>query len=518
MGKAPERAQKMTANFEWSETRDKIGLRLLASWAKPAEQFPGYDVQPGDMVAYALIRLQIEADRNVHRAYTANALKSGRLTPEQAGAAFAALAQGLPTEQSPLGTLQDEAEAVGLGVGYRATTQIIKDFNASVWPVTRWLNKGNDTAQLGAPWTAIIVLGGVIAVAATVYGVARSSDAVAVDVRLAELAHARMLEQQQNATRLASGLAPVFSDPTVALDGRRTWQRVVAPLAVAGALGGAGVWLYNKKKAAPRRRSPQPSRATQRYRAVLANPKRGRRTVAKPKRRRAAKATIKARALGGRVRAPARQAVTIAGYLGKGTKAGRLVTRWAKSRKPSDPELQSFLYATDQMGAPRDFAAADALAARAWKRPAKYVTRNNPTRKRNPPARKPTTRKKKNPAASRCKKCTTKGKCAAHAKAADFGHDKRPAKYKGLRRDAFGYPARWMYPLNTPQRTRAAARFYGQYCDRYPPAMRKELARNIDKAEKKHGIGKYAKKPNPKARRRAPGAGGRVATRKRARR
>jgi hypothetical protein len=115
--------------------------------------------------------------------------------------------------------------------------------------------------------------------------------------------------------------------------------------------------------------------------------------------------------------------------------------------------------------------------------------------------------KKRNPAASRCKKCTTKGKCAAHAKAADFGHDKRPAKYKGLRRDAFGYPARWMYPLNTPQRTRAAARFYGQYCDRYPPAMRKELARNIDKAEKRHGIGKYERKRNPKARRRAPRAG-----------
>jgi hypothetical protein len=242
--------------------------------------------------------------------------------------------------------------------------------------------------------------------------------------------------------------------------------------------------------------------------------------------------------------------------------------------------LQSFLYATDHVGAPRDFAAADALAARAWKRPAKYVTRNNPAtsakqkfkigqfvnvgkayemggkyradewtggpytvvkyspsdqtygltrgalegllesdwdvfitegrlrgarRTRRPLAS--TLARWRNPAASRCKKCTTKGKCAAHAKAADFGHDKRPAKYKGLRRDAFGYPARWMYPLNTPQRTRAAARFYGQYCDRYPPAMRKELARNIDKAEKRHGIGKYERKRNPKARRRAPRAG-----------
>ncbi len=101
--------------------------------------------------------------------------------------------------------------------------------------------------------------------------------------------------------------------------------------------------------------------------------------------------------------------------------------------------------------------------------------------------------KKRKPTARRCKKCAA-GNCTVHGKRASYGHDTRPAKYKGLARSAFAYPDRWMYPLNTKKRTQAAARFFGQYCDRYPAAMRKTIAANIDKAERKYKIGKQSPK------------------------
>lgn len=126
----------------------------------------------------------------------------------------------------------------------------------------------------------------------------------------------------------------------------------------------------------------------------------------------------------------------------------------------------------------------------AWELDPRKKKNPNPARKRNPTKKR---RAKEATTARRCKKCAG-GACPVHQKGKKFGHDKRPAKYAGIRRDQFGFADRWMYPLNTVKRVQAAARFFGKYCDRYPAKMRNEIARNIDKAEKKFKIGKYEKK------------------------
>lgn len=96
------------------------------------------------------------------------------------------------------------------------------------------------------------------------------------------------------------------------------------------------------------------------------------------------------------------------------------------------------------------------------------------------------------------------GKITAVKGGRSFGHKIPPKKYrqKGARRqDDYAWPDGYMYPLVfrtktgriKPQLTRkhirAAARYYGKNRDLYPPPVRRKIARNINRAKKRFGIG-----------------------------
>lgn len=85
-----------------------------------------------------------------------------------------------------------------------------------------------------------------------------------------------------------------------------------------------------------------------------------------------------------------------------------------------------------------------------------------------------------------------------------YGHLKPPKEYWGQgarRKSDYAWPAGYGYPLVfrtktgkvKPQRTRsairAAARYFGKNKDRYPPKVRGTIARNINQAKKRYGIG-----------------------------
>ncbi len=91
-----------------------------------------------------------------------------------------------------------------------------------------------------------------------------------------------------------------------------------------------------------------------------------------------------------------------------------------------------------------------------------------------------------------------------------FGHKIPPKRYrnKGARRpEDYAWPEGYKYPLVfrtksgkiKPQLTRkhirAAARYYGKNRHLYPPPVRRKIARNINKAKKRFGIGGSAARP-----------------------
>jgi hypothetical protein len=85
-----------------------------------------------------------------------------------------------------------------------------------------------------------------------------------------------------------------------------------------------------------------------------------------------------------------------------------------------------------------------------------------------------------------------------------FGHKIPPKKYRQLgatRPDDYAWPKGYMYPVVFRTKTgrikpsvsrkkiRAAASYYGKNKDQYPLAVRRTIARNINKAKKRFGIG-----------------------------
>jgi hypothetical protein len=85
-----------------------------------------------------------------------------------------------------------------------------------------------------------------------------------------------------------------------------------------------------------------------------------------------------------------------------------------------------------------------------------------------------------------------------------FGHKIPPKKYRQLgatRPDDYAWPKGYMYPVVFRTKTgrikpsvsrkkiRAAASYYGKNKNQYPPAVRRTIARNINKAKKRFGIG-----------------------------
>jgi hypothetical protein len=91
-----------------------------------------------------------------------------------------------------------------------------------------------------------------------------------------------------------------------------------------------------------------------------------------------------------------------------------------------------------------------------------------------------------------------------------FGHKVPPKKYrdKGARRqDDYAWPAGYKYPVVfrtktgrikptlSARRTRAAAAYFGKNKHLYPPAVRRTIARNINRAKKRFGIGGKAARP-----------------------
>lgn len=72
----------------------------------------------------------------------------------------------------------------------------------------------------------------------------------------------------------------------------------------------------------------------------------------------------------------------------------------------------------------------------------------------------------------------------------------KPIVRKGYPASASQYadPEDRAYPLDTPAHVRNAASRFAQNKSRYSPAKRAEISRRIAAAEKRHGIGKSAKK------------------------
>lgn len=96
------------------------------------------------------------------------------------------------------------------------------------------------------------------------------------------------------------------------------------------------------------------------------------------------------------------------------------------------------------------------------------------------------------------------GKIIETPSGARLGHRVPPKKYrrKGARRPQdYAWPAGYKYPLifrtktgklkgkETRKHIRAASSYFARNKHRYPPAVRREIARNINRAKKRYGIG-----------------------------
>lgn len=101
-------------------------------------------------------------------------------------------------------------------------------------------------------------------------------------------------------------------------------------------------------------------------------------------------------------------------------------------------------------------------------------------------------------------------RCAIPVKGGTFGRCAPPKKYrdKGARRASdYAYPAGYQYPLVfrtrsgkvkpklTRSHIRAASARFAKYKRRYPPAIRRQIAKRINQAKRRYGVGGQIVKP-----------------------
>ena len=514
----------MAKTFDWSIQQGVKGAELLNSWEG------GFLIQKAEVLratdaGAALIELLMSADRSVAAAQARAAFNSGTMTQEGLDVFLGALGAAVPgANGTPLGARQNEADALGLGEAYSLTTSYaLNVFRSATLFEGNRIRAVMAGPELGFPWIPVTALGVAAIIGTSWVGASFVAQKLKSEVRLTatKLEYAGKIYALNQHNQQQAVLGKPYAKPAEfgslqgPIDAERSASR--APWIAAGALAALAVVEYRKKGKTTTTTTRQPAPLVR-----VANPRRGRRTAAKPKRRKARR-WKESEYRGNKYR----------GRPGKGAQANRW-TNWeieawrgefgwrpvtgqatresvatslgAYSMEPRAPKKNPTnkhgigmakqpngqwlaLTTVDSKYFKTERGAVNWLKRRGYG-PGGEILNPNPARKRNPTKKR---RAKEATTARRCKKCAG-GACPVHQKGKKFGHDKRPAKYAGIRRDQFGFPDRWMYPLNTAKRVQAAARFFGKYCDRYPAKMRNEIARNIDKAEKKFKIGKYEKK------------------------
>ena len=73
-----------------------------------------------------------------------------------------------------------------------------------------------------------------------------------------------------------------------------------------------------------------------------------------------------------------------------------------------------------------------------------------------------------------------------------LGHGTPPAKYRrtgATKPSDYAYPEGFMYPIHDAKHVRSAASRFAQHKGKLPPAVRKKVAKRINKAKKRFGIG-----------------------------
>lgn len=86
-----------------------------------------------------------------------------------------------------------------------------------------------------------------------------------------------------------------------------------------------------------------------------------------------------------------------------------------------------------------------------------------------------------------------------------FGHHIPPKKYRrmgAVRRSQYAWPAGYKYPVHSAKYTRAAASRFAKHKTDYPMSVRRTIAKRINQAKRKFGIGGPPVKPNRSHRRR----------------
>jgi hypothetical protein len=508
--------------FNWSQEDEEAGRATLERWANGnwgAQPPPGSGSLRYTARAYtrhsvgaALVLVLMEADRAVYAAQARASFQSIPGAPEEENfwKTLPTWIPGVgPTGGAPLGSRQAEADAVGLGENYRLTQRFVLWMLRNSPPASgNWI-RDHLNPQLGG-WVFPVAVFGVAALTFDFLKVAAASYAQA---KVLITNHAATLVTNLRGLTERNEMAVITGKPLMT---PKQWGTLGPAIQQADAMGRAPWFALGAVAAlgaASYLRKPKTKKTPARqFVEVRANPRRGRRTVQKPRPRRAAKraaatkrklsaspvrVSFHGRTVGWRVDVKGGgrpdTAVSPPEFM---SKAG--AQRYIK--ETVDPMLAAGMTRTQLKKA----ISRDLNEPRGHRKDYILYGGFGPPQKKNPPARKKQSKAKKrnprgaaDPTKPRCKKKPGRG--SADRTPEDFGHADRPKKYAGMRRSAFAYPDRWLYPIDTARRTRAAAQYFGIYCNRYPPQMRDTIAAAIDRAAEKFGIALRGKKKNPSA-------------------